>query len=152
MPTDEFKNALAYRFPLAVCNDTGRYFTIEIDGDTAHELIWFLNRESETRYERLACLSGVDRQTHLEVVYHLDALIPKETIVVRAIIKDLDQPEIATVTDMWKGADLLECEVYDFFGIRFKHHPMLRRLFLDEDWVGYPLRKNYVDDINMITL
>jgi NADH:ubiquinone oxidoreductase subunit C len=54
------------------------------------------------------------------------------------------------VCDIWKTAEYHEREIYDLFGIKFKGHPDLRRLFLGSSW-GYPLRKDYVDDINIVT-
>lgn len=53
------------------------------------------------------------------------------------------KPQLPTVSDIWKIAELYEREVYDFFGIEFNGHPDMRRLFLRNDWVGHPLRKNY---------
>jgi NADH:ubiquinone oxidoreductase subunit C len=52
---------------------------------------------------------------------------------------------IGTVSDLWKAAEYFEREVFDLFGITFENHPDLRRLFLEDDWVGYPLRKDYKD-------
>jgi NADH:ubiquinone oxidoreductase subunit C len=53
------------------------------------------------------------------------------------------------VSDIWRTAEFHEREVYDLFGIRFENHPDLRRLFLDDDWVGYPLRKDYKDSFTL---
>jgi NADH:ubiquinone oxidoreductase subunit C len=61
-------------------------------------------------------------------------------------------PEIETVSDIWRTAEFHEREVFDLFGVWFLHHPDLRRLLLTDDWVGYPLRKDYEDPINMIKL
>jgi NADH-quinone oxidoreductase subunit C len=152
MLTEEFKNALTLAFPEIAADEKGPYFTVSIDAEHAHSLISYLKNNADPHFEKLACLSGVDWVSHMEVVYHLDALHTNDTIVVKAKISDRDNPETESVTDLWKGADLPECEVYDFFGIRFSHHPFLRRLFLTEDWAGYPLRKDYKDEINMITL
>jgi len=55
-------------------------------------------------------------------------------------------PIISTVSDIWRIAEFQEREVYDFFGIIYKGHPDLRRLFLEDDWVGFPLRKDYKDN------
>jgi NADH:ubiquinone oxidoreductase subunit C len=65
-------------------------------------------------------------------------------------ISDREKPQIDSVVDLWKTADLNEREVYDLLGIKFTNHPDLRRLFLDATW-GFPLRKDYVDDINIVT-
>jgi NADH:ubiquinone oxidoreductase subunit C len=63
-----------------------------------------------------------------------------------------ENPQIESVSKFYKTADMLEREVFDLFGIQFINHPDLRRLLLTEDWVGYPLRKDYEDPINMIRL
>ena len=55
-----------------------------------------------------------------------------------------------SVSDIWYTAELHEMEVFDFFGIKFNNHPNLKRLFLPADWQGYTLRKDYVDEENMI--
>lgn len=78
----------------------------------------------------------------LGVVYHLESTVTGQQMVVKTSTLDREQPELASVTDIWKGAELPEREVYDFFGIRFLNHPDMRRLFLRNDWVGYPFRKD----------
>ena len=85
------------------------------------------------------------------MVYHMFSKTHKHTVVVKAKIADVDNPEIQTVCDIWQTANFHEREVYDLFGVKFINHPDLRRLLLDENWDGYPLRKNYVDE-NMIEI
>jgi NADH:ubiquinone oxidoreductase subunit C len=57
-----------------------------------------------------------------------------------------DNPLVPTVMDIWPIAEWQEREVYDLFGVLYDGHPDLRRLFLEDDWVGFPLRKDYEDD------
>ena len=152
MLTEEFKSAINRSFPSATIDEKGQYPVLGIASKFGHDFMHFLKNESFPHFEKLECLSGVDWVDHLEVVYHLDSLDTNETVVVKVIITDRENPVTYSVTDLWKGAELLECEVYDFFGIRFLNHPFLRRLFMTEDWVGYPLRKDYADEINMIKL
>ena len=152
MLTEEFKSALIKAFPLISTDEKGQYLVVSIEANEAHELLSYLKNDSDPHFEKLECLSGVDWPDYMEVVYHLDALKTNDTVVVKAKISDRVNPIIDSVIDLWKGAELLECEVYDFFGIRFNNHPFLRRLFLDEDWIGYPMRKDYVDEINMIKM
>jgi NADH/F420H2 dehydrogenase subunit C len=59
-----------------------------------------------------------------------------------------NEPRIATVSDLWDTAEWHEREVYDLFGIRFENHPDLRRILLDDQWQGYPLRKDYEDRVH----
>ena len=85
------------------------------------------------------------------MVYHLRSTSTKDNMVVKVKL-NRDLPEIATVSDIWRTAEFHEREVFDLFGVVFLEHPDLRRLMLTDDWVGYPLRKDYEDPINMIKL
>jgi NADH-quinone oxidoreductase subunit C len=95
--------------------------------------------------EYLSCLSGVDWKSHLEVVYDLSSLESPPKVHLRVPV-GRDAPLIRTVTDIWPAANWHERECYDLFGIRFDGHPDHRRILLPEDWVGYPLRKDYADE------
>jgi NADH:ubiquinone oxidoreductase subunit C len=64
-------------------------------------------------------------------------------------IDNRENPQAETVSDIWKTAEFHEREVFDLFGIRFLHHPDLRRLFLEDDY-GFPLRKDFSDESRMI--
>jgi NADH:ubiquinone oxidoreductase subunit C len=86
------------------------------------------------------------------MVYHLESLSLNQILVVKAKINDRENPMIDSVCSIWKTAEFHEREAYDLFGVRFNNHPDLRRLFLTEEWVGWPLRKDYEDPINMIKL
>ena len=99
----------------------------------------------------LFCLTCIDWKTHLTVVYHLSSVSFRHNIVVKVNL-DRNNPEIETVCDIWRGAELFEREVYEMFGVKFINHPDLRRLILPDDWNGWPLRKDYDDPINMIKL
>jgi NADH-quinone oxidoreductase subunit C len=86
----------------------------------------------------------------MQVIYHLKSTELNHYTVIKARIDSREKPEIDTVCDIWLTAEFHEREVYDLFGIVFRNHPDLRRIFLDEEWVGYPLRKDYEDPYNMI--
>lgn len=78
----------------------------------------------------------------LGVVYHLESTSTGKRIVVKTSTLERENPKLPSVIDIWKGANLPEREVYDFFGIIFDGHPDMRRLFLRNDWNGFPLRKD----------
>ncbi len=102
-------------------------------------------RLRELDFEYLNCLSGVDWLTHLEVVYDLSSLRHPNKAHVRLKVNRAN-PVVPTVSDLWPAANWHERECYDLFGIRFEGHPDHRRILLPEDWVGYPLRKDYADE------
>ena len=90
-------------------------------------------------------LGGLDLVDHFEVVYQLSSLHGPQLLRVKAII-DRENPVIDSVTSIWQGANFLEREAYDMFGINFKGHPNLKRIYMWDDFVGYPLRKDYVTE------
>jgi NADH:ubiquinone oxidoreductase subunit C len=99
----------------------------------------------------LFCESGVDLKEFFYVVYHLTSRKHKHTVVVKAKISDRVDPKAESVAGIWKTAEMHELEIFDLFGIKFMNHPNLRRLFLDDTW-GFPLRKDYTDETNMVAL
>lgn len=76
------------------------------------------------------------------VVYHLFSLPLKHRLRLEVPVEDAD-PEVDSLTSLWAGADWLEREVWDMFGIRFRGHPNLKRILMYEEFVGHPLRKDY---------
>jgi len=109
-----------------------------------------LRETKELQFDFLVCLTGVDYGKDLGVIYHLRSTIHGHSIVIKTRTSDREHPLLDSVSDIWKTADFHEREVFDLMGIRFANHPDLRRLFLDSSW-GFPLRKDYVDDINIVT-
>jgi len=109
-----------------------------------------MREKKELLFDFLFCLSGVDYGQDLGVVYHLRSTIYGHTLVLKVRTSDREQPTFDSVSDIWKTADFHEREAYDLLGIKFRNHPDLRRLFLDNSW-GFPFRKDYVDDINIVT-
>lgn len=109
-----------------------------------------LRENKETDFDFLFCVTGVDYGSELGVVYHLRSTRYGHMVVLKVKTSDRENPEFHSVTEIWRTAEFHEREVYDLLGIKFTGHPDLRRLFLDSSW-GFPLRKDYVDDINIVT-
>ena len=99
-------------------------------------------------FDMLTDLAGIDylgypnATDRFAVVYALTNLQTGDRLFVKTFVNDPD-PELKTVTDLWQGADWMEREVYDMFGIRFVGHPDLRRILMPEGCESYPLRKDY---------
>ncbi|MEG1622508.1 MAG: NADH-quinone oxidoreductase subunit C [Alistipes sp.] len=94
-------------------------------------------------FDFLESFTGMDFGDALGVICHLESTVTGAHLVVKTMTESREQPELASVCDLWKGAELNEREAFDFFGIRFVNHPDMRRLYLRDEWVGYPLRKDY---------
>ena len=127
-----------------------QYLIVNTEPAQLHELMQLLKNNPETRFDYLFCLTGIDYGKELGVVYHLESTVHRHILVVKVKTEDRENPLFDSVQDLWKTANYHEREVFDFFGIRFKNHPDLKRLFLTEDWEGFPLRKDYVDEMNMV--
>ena len=96
-------------------------------------------------FVRLSTVTAVDwypQEPRFEVVYHLHSPERNERLRLKCRLAGTN-PEIDSVTPVWRGAGWYERETFDLFGIRFRNHPDLRRIMLPEDWDGYPLRKDY---------
>jgi NADH-quinone oxidoreductase subunit C/D len=105
-----------------------------------------LRTDEALHFDFLRSLTGMDwGDDGLGVVYHLESTLHGHPLVLRTMTADREHPELPSVCSFWKTAELNEREVYDYFGIGFTDHPDMRRLFLRDDWVGHPLRKDYDD-------
>lgn len=118
----------------------------KVDAANLKQLLLALRDDAALKFDVLSDLTAVDlpKEDVIQVVYHLYSYESRTQIVVKA---DLDRaaPRIATVEDIWKVANWFEREVFDLFGVLFEGHSDLRRILLPEDWVGYPLRKDFVE-------
>jgi NADH-quinone oxidoreductase subunit C len=101
-----------------------------------------LKHHPELSMNYLRNLSGVDQESHLEVVYHLINLTTKQEVCVK-VKTEHETAAVASVAPLWPTANWNEREVFDLLGIEFPGHPDLRRIMMSDDWVGYPLRKDY---------
>jgi NADH-quinone oxidoreductase subunit C len=103
-----------------------------------------LKEHAEVGYETLNFVAGVDNVTALESVYHVYSWKTNTCLELHVAV-DRKVAEVDSVTDIWPCADWHERESWDMVGIRYLGHPDLRRILLKDDFVGHPLRKDYVD-------
>jgi NADH-quinone oxidoreductase subunit C len=136
--------------PEAEFSESKDYLNVTVPPEKLHELCLRLKNDKDTLFDYLFCLTGVDWGKELGVVYHLSSTALKHYIVLKVKTSDRENGAVDTVCDIWRTAEFHEREVFDLLGIKFNNHPDLRRLLLDENWVGYPLRKDYVDDVRMV--
>ena len=121
--------------------------TVVIDPRRVLEVVHWLHDDPEQRYDYLSDVTAVefrDREQPLEVVWHLRSLPFRRFLRLKALIPRGAPLEVPSVYPVYKGADWLERECYDMFGIRFTGHPDLRRILMWEQYKeGYPLRKDF---------
>lgn len=116
---------------------------IEVNPKNIHTILKFLKEDPKCLFDNILCISGVDYPDRFEIVYHFHSYTHLHKVVVKTLLMDKQHPTIDSISDLWKGANWLEREIYDMFGIEFNHHPDLRRILCPDDWEGYPLRKDY---------
>jgi len=101
------------------------------------------------KYIRLSGVTAVDlhpAEPRFEVIYHLHSLERNQRLRLKCRVGGAnppDNPEIDSVTGVWRAANWYEREVYDMFGVVFRNHPNLVRILMPIDWEGHPLRKDY---------
>lgn len=149
---DEEKNekllkTIELKFPNAVEESQVNLgeLTIVVKSEHLLELMRFLRNDSAMDFKYLADISGVDwpdRTPRFDVVYHLFSITLRHRLRVKCRIGG-DEPAIDSIVSVWKSANWHEREAFDMFGITFKGHPDLRRIYMPQDWDGYPLRKDY---------
>jgi NADH-quinone oxidoreductase subunit C len=117
------------------------------------QVLTMLRDSSELQFNLLSSLTAVDKypqEPRFELVYDLYSVALHDRIRVKVALADTGSeqqlPSIESVCEIFLTANWHEREVYDLFGIRFKHHPDLRRILLPENWDGHPLRRDYPYD------
>lgn len=118
--------------------------TITVDDAKWHALATTLRDDCAMDY--LITIVGMDWKESLGCIYYLMSSKTNEIVSVRVSTTDRERPMLHSVADLWRVACLYEREVYDFYGIIFIGNPDMRRLFLNIDWKGFPLRKDYDED------
>jgi len=158
-PTRQVVSALEESFPdvafaPAALMERGEHATtceqtyLRVPADQLVAVMTFLRSDGRCAYEQLCDLTCVDylnfagARDRYGVVYSLLSLTRNHRLWVKCFVND-PNPEIGSVTGIWKGAEWLEREVWDMFGVRFVGHPDLRRILTWEDFKAHPLRKDY---------
>ena len=117
---------------------------VTVDAEWIVEICQFAQAEAGLDFDYCEDVTGIDWPARklIEIVYHLFSLQHRHQIVLK-VVADRSQPSVPSVQGVWKAANWLEREVYDMLGVSFVGHPDMRRILLPDDWVGYPLRKDY---------
>jgi NADH-quinone oxidoreductase subunit C len=127
--------------PVAERGDT---LELVIAAASVPEVLSSLREDPALRYEILADLAGVDTGRTMQVVYHLWSPLGSAWMRVIADGLSRDDPRVPSVTFLWRGAEWAEREAYDMFGIVFEGNRDLRRIYMSPDYLGFPLRKDFL--------
>ncbi|PFE16632.1 NADH-quinone oxidoreductase subunit C [Bacillus cereus] len=116
--------------------------TLVVEPSKYYEVMELIRFHEGLAFDYMSELHATDFVTHMEVYVHLFSYGKKQSVAVKVKL-DREEPQVESVTAFWKGADWPEREAYDLLGIVFKGHPNLSRILMPDDWIGYPLRKDY---------
>jgi NADH-quinone oxidoreductase subunit C len=112
--------------------------------DSLHDALQFLRDNERLDFQFLNAVTAVDYVEYFELLYHLTSLRRNSKCTVRSRLYSRDVPSVASVVDLWRGAELQEREIYDLMGITFDSHPNMKRVLLWEGFPGHPLRKDFI--------
>ena len=139
---------LKERFDTAVgdCDEKAKDPSIVVAAASIVDVGTFLRDDPALRFDVLMNQTGVDYKPKgvIQIVYHLYSYPHRHTVVLKVDVPR-DTPAMPSVERVWRAAEWLEREIYDLLGVTFEDHPDLRRLLMPEDWIGYPLRKDFVE-------
>lgn len=109
-----------------------------------HEVLQFLRDDQSLDFQFLTAVTAVDYVEYFELIYHLASLRRNEICTLKTKMYAREEPVVASVVDLWRGAELQEREIYDLMGIAFDGHPNMKRVLLWEGFPGHPLRKDFI--------
>jgi len=112
--------------------------------DSLHEVLKLLRDGDGLDFQFLTAVTAVDYVEYFEMVYHLRSMRRNSKCTVKTRLFSRDEPVVASVVDLWRGAELQEREIYDLMGITFGGHPNMKRVLLWEGFPGHPLRKDFI--------
>ena len=119
---------------------------VTVNRTNLHDVARFLRDDPAMRFDYIVHVSSVDwpdDEERFEVVYEVYSIRARQRIRLKTRVPESDCI-VDSLTDVWKGADFMEREVYDMMGIRFRNHPDLRRILMPDEYdEGYPLRKDF---------
>jgi NADH-quinone oxidoreductase subunit C len=129
----------------ATREETATPKAVRIDPNDLVPVCTALYSDPRCYFDMLSCVTGIDNGPEantMEVAFNLYSIPFNHHLMIKVILPRTN-PEVETLTSIWKSADWQEREVFDMYGIKFLNHPDLRRILLPADWEGYPLRKDY---------
>lgn len=127
--------------------------TFETNREVISDLLQFLKKDEVLKFNYLTDITAIhypERENALGVIYHLHSLTNNVRIRIKVFLPVSD-PTIPSATDLWNGANWMERETFDFFGIQFTGHPDLRRILNVDDMTVFPMRREYpLEDPNRV--
>ena len=127
--------------------------TLETNTENIAEVLRFLKEDKELQFNYLTDITGIhypEQELAIGVIYHLHSLTQNVRIRIKVFLS-VANPSIPSATTLWQGANWMERETFDFYGVQFEGHPDLRRILNVDDMTVFPMRKEYpLEDPNRV--
>lgn len=139
-------DVLKEKFEVNIIKNEHSFEKIQLKAENLYEVLNFLKNNAEFDFDRLNTIVAIDLGADInkfELIYDLHSATTNRQERISVLI-DRNSPKIPSVVDIFKSAYFDECEIFDLFGINFDKNPNLKRLLMPKGWIGYPLRKDYV--------
>lgn len=134
---------LIEKFNIEIVQHENSFEKIRVDAKNLCDLLNFLKNNAKYAFDRLSTIIAIDLGSDFELIYDLHSTQTNSQVRISVIIQR-NAPKVSSVVDIFKSAYFDECEIFDLFGIEFTNNPNLKRLLMPKNWIGYPLRKDYV--------
>ena len=143
---NKVKERIIAKFPdaIEVAEITLDFPAFTIKKESIHNVLAFLKNDEDLNFHFLTDLTGfqTEDEKYLGVIYHLHNMPKNHRVRIKTYF-DVNKPEIPTATDIWPGANWMERETFDFYGVKFKGHPKLKRILNVDEMDIFPMRKEY---------
>jgi len=146
---EEISEIIMAHVPEAIFPEGTQLPEVIVPAEKLFSLCERLKSDRILAFDYLISLTAVDNGSKFTVVYHLESTTYRHFIVLKSELADRENASVVSLTPLYAAAEFFEREVFDLFGIRFENHPNLKRLFLEADY-GFPLRKDFRDEVNII--
>ncbi len=154
-PADELKaifltcllDSLIALDPGVKVREDSSLMSVKISESALLKVMTLLKQDSRFDFDQLQFHTVLDwpEEQRMECLYLLNSTKKSQELLISVSVSR-EKPQLPSVSKLWAIAEWQEREVYDMFGITYENHPDLRRIFLDDDWQGFPLRKDYQDE------
>jgi NADH-quinone oxidoreductase subunit C len=155
IPNEELLKRIGEKFgeQVTLVGEPYGLLTVETSREQIIDLLAFLKTDSALKFIFLTDITGIhypEQEKQIGIIYHLHSLTTNTRIRIKVFLVDGDV-HIPTATVLWEGANWMERETYDFFGVIFDGHPDLRRILNVDDMTAFPMRKEFpLEDPNRV--
>lgn len=146
---EELKEIISTLEPEATFSEGTQLLEVVVPAEKLFALVEKLKSDNRTSFDYLINHTAVDFVKNFTVVYHFESTEKRHLVVLKSVLEDRDNAKVDSLSALYPTVEYFEREVFDLFGIHYNNHPYLKRFYLEEG-AGFPLRKDYRDEVNII--